>query len=198
MIPLTEDIAIVGSGRMGTALLEGFRAAKRRAEIAPKEREASRALVQASGIVVLAVPFTARRDVVDTLGDALDGKIVVDVTNPLKFPGPELDRGSESGAEELQRWLPRASVVKAFNTVFSPSMPTGTLHGTPLSAFVATDDARAKEVVLRLAREVGFDAVDAGPLAVADDLERLLLFEMRLLKIHGSAIGWRLVRAPSA
>lgn len=192
---MDEGIVIVGGGRMGTALLEGFRNAKRSATIAPRDPAEARAAVAASAMVVLAVPYSARRDVVEALGSALDGKIVVDVTNGLKFPGPELDRGAESGAEELARWLPRARVVKAFNTVFWPSMSTAKVGRDATSAFVAGDDAGAKRAVLDLARDMGFDAVDAGPLARADDLERLLLFEMRLEALHGSRIGWRLQRA---
>lgn len=192
---MDEGIVIVGGGRVGNALLESFRNAKRRAQIAPRDPALARERVAASDIVVLAVPFAARREIADSLGSALDGKIIVDVTNPLKFPGPELDRGPESGAVELARWLPRARVVKAFNTVFSPSMITAKVGDAATSAFVAADDPEAKRVVLDLARDMGFDAVDAGPLARADDLERLLLFEMRLEALHGSRIGWRFLRA---
>jgi len=182
----------VGAGRAGTALHEGFRHAGWPAEVAPREPDAARALVAKSALVALAVPYGARRDVVRDLGGSIDGKILVDVTNPLKFPGPTFDRATvESGAEELQAWLPRARVVKAFNTVFSRAMPTGRIGALPTSAFVAADDADAKRVVLTLARDMGFDAVDAGPLANADGLERLLFFEMLLEKVHGSDIGWR-------
>jgi predicted dinucleotide-binding enzyme len=192
---MPERIAIVGAGRAGTALLEGFRHAGWPAEVAPKEPAAARALVAKSALVVLAVPYGARHDVVRDLGAALDGKILVDVTNPLKFPGPTFDRATvESGAEELQAWAPRARVVKAFNTVFSRAMPTGRVGAERTSAFAAADDADAKRVVLALAKDMGFDAVDAGPLANADGLERLLFFEMLLERVHGSDIGLRLLR----
>lgn len=194
----TQRIAIIGGGRAGSALEKGITRAKWPAHIAPKDAEGQRALVRESAIVILAIPFEARRDVADKLGDALEGKIVIDVTNPLTFPGPVYSfEGPGSGAEELQRWLPRARIVKGFNTVFSNAMGDARVGGSAqTSAFAASDDAAARELVLRLMRDMGFDAVDAGPLSNARSLEQLLFFEMMLEKIHGSRIGWRLLRAP--
>lgn len=185
-------VGIIGGGRVGTALEKGITNAKWPVQIAPKDIEGQRAIVSESDIVILAIPFEARRDVADTLGAELDGKIVVDVTNPMKFPGPEFTfEGPGSGAEELQRWLPRARVVKAFNTVFSNAMSSARVGGDPTSAFAASDDAEARRAVLALMRAMGFDAVDAGPLSNARSLEQLLFFEMMLEKVHGSAIGWK-------
>lgn len=194
----TQRIAIIGGGRAGSALEKGITRAKWPARIAPKDAEGQRTLVRESTIAVLAIPFEARRDVADKLGDVLDGKIVIDVTNPLTFPGPVYSfEGPDSGAEELQRWLPRARVVKGFNTVFSNAMSDARVGGSAqTSAFAASDDAAARDLVLRLMRDMGFDAVDAGPLSNARSLEQLLYFEMMLEKIHGSQIGWRLLRVP--
>ena len=191
---MPESITIIGGGNVGKSLLIAFQRAGWPAQIAPQDPGASRELVARSGIVVLAIPFAARADVIKTLADAADGKIIIDPTNPLKFPGPEFDRGPEAGAVELQRWAPRAKVVKAFNTIFHRIMETARVGEGRVSAFVAADDADAKRVVLGLAGDMGFDAVDAGPLANADGLERLLHFEMLLEKVHGSEIGWRFLR----
>lgn len=194
MSALVERIVIMGGGHVGTALERGFVAAKVPTTIAPKDAEAKRRLVRESDIVVLAIPFEARREVVDELGEALDGKILIDVTNPLKFPGPEFTyTGSTSGAQELQAWVPQARVVKAFNTVFSAFMSSGSVDGQRLSVFAASDDEPARKTVLALARAMGFDAVDAGPLSNARGLEQLLFFEMMLEKVHGSRIGWRFI-----
>ena len=65
---------------------------------------------------------------------------------------------STSGAEELQKLLPRARVVKAFNTVFAETMKTGQMHGEKLTIFVAGDDAGSKDVVRKLAEDIGFDS----------------------------------------
>jgi predicted dinucleotide-binding enzyme len=189
---MVETIAIIGSGHAGKALHEAFTRAKWPSDIAPRDAAGMRALVERSGIVALAVPHEARRDVIDTLGALLDGKILIDVTNPLAWPGPELAlAGEASGAEELQRWAPRARVVKAFNTVFAPHMASAKVNGETMSMFAASDDAAARRTVLDLGRAIGYDAVDAGPLSNARSLERLLFFEMMMEKIHGSKIGWR-------
>ena len=87
---------------------------------------------------------------------------MVDVTNALDKQMNWALGYSTSGAEELQKKLPKARVVKAFNTVFAQHMDSGRLDGEPLTAFAAGDDATAKADVLE--REIGFAAVDAGPL----------------------------------
>ena len=71
---------------------------------------------------------------------------------------------STSGAEELQKKVRSAKVVKAFNTVFANHMDSGRAKGEPLSAFIASDDTEARETVMSLARAIGLDPIDAGPL----------------------------------
>jgi len=85
-----------------------------------------------------------------------------------------------SGAEELQRKVPKARVAKAFNTVFAQHMDSGHLDDQQLTAFVAGNDAGAKNEVLELARNIGFDAVDAGPLSNARLLEPLGFLNIQL------------------
>lgn len=102
-----------------------------------------------------------------------------------------------SGAEELQKKLPRARVVKAFNTVFAQHMDTGRVGSTPLSAFIASDDASAKQAVLALAQDLGFEAVDAGPLKNARLLEPLAYLNVQLGYVLGlgTGIGFKLAKA---
>jgi predicted dinucleotide-binding enzyme len=86
-------------------------------------------------------------------------------------------------------------VVKAFNTVFAQHMDSGRLDGERLTAFAAGDDAAAKAAVLELEREIGFDAVDAGPLRNARLLEPLGYLNIQLgygLKM-GTDTGFRLM-----
>jgi hypothetical protein len=134
---------------------------------------------------------------VQEIGAVLTGKTVVDVTNAL---GPDRNLAvgfTTSGAEELQKKLPRSKVVKAFNTVFAQHMDTGKLGDKPLTAFVAGDDAAAKKTVLELARQIGFDAVDAGPTKNARLLEPFGFFNIQLgygLKM-GTQIGFTLQHA---
>jgi predicted dinucleotide-binding enzyme len=76
-------------------------------------------------VIVLAVPYGAIGAAVDELGDAIDGTVVVDASNALA-PDYQLAVGfTTSGAEELQKQVPAAKVVKAFNTVFAQHMDTG-------------------------------------------------------------------------
>lgn len=99
-----------------------------------------------------------------------------------------------SGAEELQKKVPTAKVVKAFNAVFVERMATGQAKGTALTLFAAGDDKAAKEKVL--SRDIGFDAVDAGPLTNARWLETLGYFNIQLgytLQM-GTHIAFKLVR----
>jgi predicted dinucleotide-binding enzyme len=100
-----------------------------------------------------------------------------------------------SGAEELQNKLPKSRVVKAFHTVFAPHMDTGKLGDQRLTTFVASDDASAKKAVLELARGIGFDAVDAGPLKNARLLEPLAFFNIQLGYVlgMGTQIGFKLL-----
>jgi predicted dinucleotide-binding enzyme len=86
-------------------------------------------------------------------------------------------------------------VVKAFNTVFAPHMASGQVKGTSLTLLVAGDDPHAKDEVLALGRDIGFDSVDAGPLRNARWLEALGYLNIQLgymLKM-GTEIGFKLI-----
>ncbi len=171
-------IGIIGSGNVGSALLKGFSTAGYEARTSSEENVAE--VASGSDIIILAVPFTAIDDVVKKLGNALNGKILIDATNALT-PDYQLAVGfTTSGAEELQKKAPQAKVVKAFNTVFAQNMATGKLNGKTLTAFAAGDDEEAKKQVLALEKAIGFDAVDAGPLANARQLEALGYFNIQL------------------
>jgi len=190
-------LAILGAGNVGSALARGLQRSGTEVQLIGKDPDSIRTIAAASDVVVLAVPFGAIDDVVRDAGPALDGKIVVDVTNALDA-NMQLALGyTTSGAEELQRKLPRARVVKAFQTVFAQHMDTGKLAGQALTALVAADDADAKQTVLGLARELGFDAIDAGPLANARLLEPLGYLNIQLGYVLGlgTQIGFKVVRA---
>jgi 8-hydroxy-5-deazaflavin:NADPH oxidoreductase len=87
---------------------------------------------------------------------------------------------STSGAEQLQRKLPGTRIVKCFNTVFAEHMDKGKVGDKQLTVFAAADDDRARRTVLGLAKEIGFDAVDAGPLINARSLETMGFFNIQL------------------
>jgi predicted dinucleotide-binding enzyme len=192
-----RKIGIIGDGNVGSALARGLKRVGHEVRTTGKDKSAVRETAAWAQIVIFAVPFAAVDDVVQTAGPALNDKTVVDVTNALG-PGMGLALGfTTSGGEELQKKLPKARVVKAFNTVFAQHMDSGRLGDRRLTAFAAGDDATAKGAVLELAGEIGFDAVDAGPLGNARLLEPLALLNIQLgygLKM-GTQIGIKLLHA---
>lgn len=141
--------------------------------------------VRGADVVVLAVPGSIAADVAAALGDALDGTVVVDATNPLNETYSDLTTGGESAAEVLQRRVPGARVVKALNTVFASRYADPSENGTPLDALVAGDDAAATATVRELVRSIGFNAVDAGSLRMARTLEEIAFLNISLNARNG-------------
>jgi len=190
-----RKIGIIGHGNVGAALERGIKRSGREVKAVDSDKQAIRDTAAWADTVVLAVPFGAVEDVVRAAGPALDGKTVVDVTNALDKQMNLALGFNTSGAEELQKKVPKAKVVKAFNTVFAQHMDKGRLDGEPLTAFAAGDDTAAKADVLELEREIGFDAVDAGPLKNARLLEPLGYLNIQLgygMKM-GTQTGFRLL-----
>ncbi len=190
-------IAIIGKGNVGKALAEGLAKAGHEIRFGTrKQEEPVKEAAEWAELVILAVPWTAHKEVANTLGSAADGKAVVDVSNILT-PSFELALGfTTSGAEELQKLLPKAKIVKAFNTVFAQNMRTGKVGNEHLTAFVAGNETDSKKIVQKLAEDIGFESVDAGPLKSARYLEPMGMQNITLgygLKM-GTNIGIRLVR----
>lgn len=186
-------IAIIGSGNVGSALERGLSRAGH--EVRKSRRGDAQEKAAWGEVVILAVPFSAIDDVVKNVGRVLDGKIVVDVTNALT-PDMQLALGySTSGAEELQKKLPRARVVKCFNTVFAEHMDKGRVGDKQLTVFAASNDEQARRTVLGLAKQIGFDAVDGGPLQNARSLETMGFFNIQLGYTLGlgTKMGLRLI-----
>jgi 8-hydroxy-5-deazaflavin:NADPH oxidoreductase len=183
-------IAIVGAGNVGGALGQGWSRAGhtiRYGVVDPADAKHALAARTAGGaqvvtvaeaalgadVIVLAVPWNAVADALKACGD-LANRVVIDVTNPLRMgaQGLELAVGfDDSGAETIARLAPGASVFKAMNQVGYEVMSDASGYAAPPVMFVAGDDAARKPAVLALVRDLGFDAVDAGPLRLARLLE---------------------------
>jgi len=175
---MKSKIAIIGSGNVGKSLLKGITTAGY--EVRMSTRENLLEITSGADIVILAIPFSAIDEVIKNIGASLKDKIVIDVTNALT-PEFQLALGfSTSGAEELQKKIPEAKVIKGFNTIFAQHMDSGKMKGKTLTAFSAGDDELAKSKVLELQKSIGFDAVDAGPLANSRQLEALGFFNIQL------------------
>ncbi len=189
------NIGIIGDGHVGSALARGLQRAGHKVKAVGHDDKAIHAAAEFGNPVILAVPFGAIDEAVKAAGDALDGKTLVDVTNALDSKMNLAIGFNSSGAEELQRKVPKARVVKAFNTIFAKHMETGRLDGEKLTAFAAGDDAASKQKVLELERDIGFDAVDAGPLRNARLLEPLgyLNIQLGFGQKMGTDIGFELV-----
>jgi 8-hydroxy-5-deazaflavin:NADPH oxidoreductase len=210
-------IAIIGAGNVGRALATAFVRAGHDvvissrdpgdAESAARELDARPApsnleAVRDADVVVLATYFAASADeLVAELRDAVAGKVVVDVSNPVKptFDGLVTD-GGPSAAEWYQANLPEARVTKAFNTLFAANQVDPVVDEVQLDAMVAADDEDAKQLILELVRSIGLRPIDAGPLVRARELEALGWLNITLQATLGNTwrTAWKLLGVPQA
>jgi NADPH-dependent F420 reductase len=137
--------------------------------------------VAKADIIFLAVPYSAAAEVVKAAGD-LAGKIVVDLTNPMKADFSGLAIGfSTSAAEEIAQLAPRAKVVKGFNTLFASVLQNGgQVADTPATVLLAGDDADAVAEVEALVNSAGLKAIVAGPLAASRNIEAVAALNIGL------------------
>jgi NADPH-dependent F420 reductase len=207
------DVTIIGAGNMGRGIGTRLVAGGNRVKILDHDPEAAKGLAEelnetAAGggnaeagdagdppsgdVVVLAVWYPSSKDVLEQYGDQLDGKVIVDISNPVdteSFDGLVTPLDS-SAAEELAKQAPEgAKLVKGFNTTFAGTLIEGEVGGQPLDVFIAGDDEDAKATVTELARSGGLNPVDAGPLRRARELERLGFLHMALQDSLGTDYG---------
>ncbi len=190
-------IAIIGKGNVGTALGGGL--IKAGHEIRFGHRDPEETVTRAASwgdVIILAVPFTGVSDAAKEIGQASDGKTLIDVTNALDSSLDLAVGFTTSGAEELQKLLPGAHVVKAFNTVFAQNQGSGSIGGEQLTAFIAGDAQGALGTVTKLARDLGFDPVVVGDLHCARYLEpmAIMIIRMAFLGNMGTNMGYKLIR----
>ncbi len=129
---------------------------------------------QHANLILLAVPWVAVENAISLAG-SLDGKILIDCTNPMTPDCLRLLIGHDtSGAEQIAEWAPGAQVVKAFNYIYAQIIQTSPRFGAQnATVFYCGNDINAKETVARLIEDAGFDPVDAGSLQNARYLEPL-------------------------
>jgi predicted dinucleotide-binding enzyme len=192
-----SSISIIGLGNMASALADRALAGGNAVEIIGRDPVKAKELAAALGgatvgaagtapagdIVILAVPYASAAAVVSQYGDALQGKVIVDITNPVTpdFKGFVTPEGS-SGAQEIAKAAPAgAHVVKAFNTLFANVLKVGSAEGRPLDVFIAGDDAQAKAHVSKFIESLGLHPMDAGPLPMAQALENAGLLQLALM-----------------
>ncbi len=198
-------IAIIGAGNVGQTIGSAWSRAGHAItygvrdpdgdKYAPLQQHAALAgnkeAASDADIVVLATPWPATEAAIAEMGDSLDGKILVDCTNPLKPDLSGLTIGHEdSGGEQVARWASTATVVKALNTTGFNIMAEPEIQGVKTVMFVAGDDPEARATVAGLTSELGFDSVEAGGLASARLLEPIALTWISLAYQHGLGRDW--------
>lgn len=190
-------VGVLGSGEVGQALGRGFasrnhevllgtrspRSEKVQAWVAEGEGRSGGTFAEAAAfgeLIVLATLGLAAEEALELAGpEELAGKVVIDATNPLEY----LDDGSvrlafgfdDSLGERVQRKLPEAKVVKAFNTVGNPYMIDPELPGGPPTMLICGNDAAAKETVSLLCEEFGWEPADLGPIERSRALEEVAM-----------------------
>ncbi|MFB7438178.1 NADPH-dependent F420 reductase [Streptomyces mirabilis] len=192
-----SSISIIGLGNMARALAGRALAGGNAVEIIGRDPAKAKELAATLGgatvgtagtapagdIVILAAPYAGAAAVVREYGDALRGKVIVDITNPV---APDLQGfvvpDDSSGAQEIAKAAPDdAHVVKAFNTVFSHVLAAGPAEDRPLDVFIAGDDAQAKAHVSAFVESLGLRPWDTGELFMARALENVGLLELGLM-----------------
>jgi len=179
---------IIGTGSMANAiggvLAEGGSSvsyiAKDQVGVAPLDGD----------VVILAVPFPAVDSILAAYGEAFDGKVVVDITNPLNFETFDslvVPAGS-SAAAEIQARIPGATVLKAFNTNFAATLASRTVGELTTTVLIAGDSAPAKAALAAAVEAGGLGAIDAGSLARAHELEAIGFAQLTLAV--SEKIGW--------
>jgi hypothetical protein len=189
-------IAIIGTGKMGRGIAYGLRDTTHDLTFASREPARAEGLAQAmreeqarlyrgtgqiaaaarADVIFLAVPWSEALAVVHEIRDALDGKILVDITNPLndRFDGLVTPEGTSAAEMIAEAAGPRVRVVAALKHTFAGTFAEPGIAGGPApDVLVAGDDAEAKAAVAELVCAMGFGALDAGPLAVARTIERM-------------------------
>ncbi|MCB9687481.1 MAG: NAD(P)-binding domain-containing protein [Alphaproteobacteria bacterium] len=197
-------IGVIGSGKIGSTLGRGLAAAghdviygwRDPAKPVPEDLRHERAsvapvaeAVAAADAVILATPWAATEAAVTAIAD-FGGKPLLDCTNPIG-PGFALTHGhTDSGGEQVQRWAPTAKVVKVFNTTGMENMAQPR-YGEQASVMLASgDDPEAVTTAVRLASDLGFEALPFGPLKNARLLEPMALVWIDLAMIRGQGRGF--------
>lgn len=131
-------------------------------------------------IIFLCTLWSGTENAIQMAGpENFNGKVVIDTTNPLIFEPnqpPRLALGqTDSGGEQVQRWISKAKVVKAFNIVGNAHMFHPKFEGGPPTMFISGNDADAKKQVTDLLAQFGWETIDIGGIEGARLLEPLCI-----------------------
>ena len=211
-------IGILGTGDVGQALGIGFANLGHDVKMGSRDpnQEKVKAWVNKAGakasagtfaeaaafgeLAVLCTIWTGAENAIQLAGpNNLNGKVVIDTTNPLDFSGgvpPKLAVGhTDSAGEQVQRWLPHSRVVKAFNIVGSAHMFKPEFPGGPPDMFICGNDDQAKATVTDLLKAFGWSVIDIGGIECARYLEPLAMVWIRhFFRVNSVNHAFKLLR----
>jgi predicted dinucleotide-binding enzyme len=195
-------IAIIGAGSVGTSLASGWiksghqiafgvrepngAKAKKVRDLFPQSTvKSNNGATLDSDVIVFSTPWEKTEEAVRMCAD-LTGKIVIDATNPLRTDFTGLDRGfNTSGAEQVAEWAVGAQVFKAMNQIGSSLMDHPSFVGDSRPVMFVAGDGPGKSIVLQLVGDLGFEAIDVGPLKYSRLLEPYALLWIHLALVQG-------------
>jgi len=204
-------IAIIGAGNVGQALGRGWTKAgheivfgvpdptpARYPKLKAEQLKLPAEAAANAAAIVLATPWDKTEAAVASLGEVSD-RIIIDCTNPLTMTpqGFGLALGFDrSGGERVAEWTKGAAVFKTLNQTGAENMAEAARYATKPAMFIAGDDSAKKRIVMQLDSDLGFEAVDAGPLSSARLLEPLALvwIDQALKRGRGRDFAFALVR----
>ncbi|MFN7354309.1 MAG: NADPH-dependent F420 reductase, partial [Pseudanabaena sp.] len=198
-------IAFIGTGNVGAPLADRLQKLGHQVFIAARNPESKSVLeaskrnselivkslieaVQEAEIVFLATPFNAIETALAPVKSLLDGKILVDCTNPV---GANLSHGLQSqisGSETVQEFVPNAHVVKAFTIYGFENFEDSTYAGygdLKPAMLIAGNNQTAKEMVSSLCSQLGWEPVDTGKLSMSLHLEHMTLLWIQMARVQG-------------
>lgn len=177
-----------------TTLVHAIKVAHPSAEV--ESIDCSKQASWEADIIILAVPYAAEKEVADKIREVANQKIVISIANPLNatYNGLVTEPGTSAG-EELQKLLPNATVIKAFNTTYAADFAQPVIDGKQVDAFVAGNNGDALQTVSDLVATAGFNPIVAGDLSVSRTLEgmQLLLIQLTMNYNYNWVAGWKVL-----
>lgn len=206
-------IGIIGTGNMGSGFAKALSKTSHQVMLGSRDPEKARKMAKAIGknvssgsikeaaefgeIVILAVGWHNAKEALSQAGN-LEGKVLIDITNPLTKDFSSLDLGfTTSASEEIAKIVPKTKIVKAFNTIFAQLLQNShKFKEGKANVFICGDDQEAKQKVSKLATDLGYEPIDAGQLSAARLIEPLGMLNITLgyFKKMGTGIAFRLMR----
>ena len=194
-------VTIIGAGNMGTAIAGIAARGGNAVQVLTKDPQKASAAIPAAAhgtvgepitgdIVILALPYAAVADVLSQYEGVLEGKVIVDITNPVDFATFDalVVPVDSSAAQVIAASLPGSSVLKAFNTTFAATLSSGTVGGQRTTVLITGDDAGAKAALAGVIEAGGLRTVDVGSLRRAHELEALGFLQLSLAA--GNKTSW--------